>query len=196
MEFLKKLKNTFILTSLVYIVLGVLMLLNPAGVAGAVCYIVGGALILYGVIKTIGGAANISNIVGKLEMVGGIIVIIAGVFVILNDQLVLSAIPVIMGIVFIVDALDRVRKAAEMKKSNFDKWWIFLLLGLALATLGIILITKPFSAIETVIRVIGAFLIFDGISDIATALGYSKAFKNAAKNATVIEISAEEVDDK
>ncbi len=182
MEFFKKFKNMFILTSLIYIVLGIIMLLKPSEVASVIFYIIGGALILYGLIK---GASSFSSkndsIISRFELVFALIAVAAGFFIILRSDIILSIIPFVMGIVLIVDAIDRVRKAAEMKANNFDKWWVFLILGLVLAALGIILMTIPMSIATTIIRVIGAFMIYDGISDLITSEFTLVCIKNRRK---------------
>ena len=43
---------------------------------------------------------------------------------------------------------------------NYDRWWIALLFGAFTVVLGVILVRNPFKVVNTVVRVIGAFLVY------------------------------------
>ena len=62
------------------------------------------------------------------------------------------------------------------------------------AALGLVLLVlKPFTAFATVVRIIGLFLLYDGISDIWIASRVSKVLRQA-KSAAEAEATAVDVD--
>ena len=66
------------------------------------------------------------------------------------------------------------------------------LLGLATIVLGAVLIFKPFGVINTVTRVIGGFLIYDGLSDLWILSRLFKAKKNYQK---IVDVDARIIDE-
>ena len=75
---------------------------------------------------------------------------------------------------------------------NYDRWWIALLFGAFTVVLGVILVRNPFKVVNTVVRVIGAFLVYDGLSD---AWIISRIFKTRKDKETVIDAEAVEIED-
>ena len=59
--------------------------------------------------------------------------------------------------------------------------------------MGLLLVLKPFTAFATVVRIIGLFLLYDGISDIWIASRVSKVLRQA-KSAAEAEATAVDVD--
>ena len=89
---------------------------------------------------------------------------------------VLAIIPIIVGIVIALHGLHNLQQAITLCKDKYDKWWIALLLGILTIGFGVLLICRPFAAIDTVVMLIGVFLIYDGLSNIWIV---SRIYKNA-----------------
>jgi len=53
MELVKDFKKATIITSTIYIILGIVMIFNPKVVSNFVCYILGAIILLYGMIQII-----------------------------------------------------------------------------------------------------------------------------------------------
>ncbi len=179
MEFIKEIKSTLFIIAGFYIIVGLIMLLAPVFVTNSICYFIGtlclilGGLAIYTYIS--------SQVYGPLAygiLVIAIIFIVLGVFIVSNPKAFASFIPMIMGIILAVDAFTKMQSAASLKRYNYDKWWTVLVAAFIIFALAILLIFNPFGTLTIFIRVLGAFLILDGISNVLTAVSYAKIEKS------------------
>ena len=79
-------------------------------------------------------------------------------------------------------------------KEQYDKWWVALILGLVTVGFGALLIFKPFAALDTVVTLIGFFLIYDGVSDLWIVSRISRTAKVLWQEAEALDVEAEEID--
>ena len=71
---------------------------------------------------------------------------------------------------------------------------VALILGLLTVGLGILLICKPFAALDTAVRLIGAFLIYDGLSDIWIASRVYRTVKAMKQEAEALDVESRDMD--
>ena len=114
-------------------------------------------------------------------LITGIILAVVGIWLMARPTLVTVIIPRIIGLLVCVHGFRDIRDTLSLKKSGSSRWTAALLLGAVTLVLGAILVLAPFEAFTTVVRLIGAFLIYDGISDIWITTQVSKAVRDAAK---------------
>ena len=88
--------------------------------------------------------------------------------------------------------LDNAVQAIDLKKMQYDNWWVALLLSLLTVALGVVLICNPFTIVDTVVRIIGAFLVYDGLSDMWIL---SRVFKTKKNRENIIDTDAVIVDE-
>ena len=50
-------------------------------------------------------------------------------------------------------------------------WWLLLVVGIASAVAGVILVTKPSNSLATLAVIVGIFLLLDGIVELVSSLG-------------------------
>lgn len=73
--------------------------------------------------------------------------------------------------------------ALTLWKNRSDRWGAAAILGTVTLALGLLLVLAPFEAFTTVVRIIGAVLIYDGVSDIWISTQVTQAIKQAEKAA-------------
>lgn len=191
MDIFKKLKTYTFLVSILYVIMGLIMLLNPKFVCDAVNYIVGILILLYGVIyivKFLG--KNDFNNLSKFNLLAGLLCIVFGVYILLNPTLLLSIIPFAAGMLILLDGFGKLKSALDLKKIGYIKWWVSLIFSLLFIGLGIYMIFQSFKVTELVVRIIGGVLIVDALSDIWTYFCYKKCSKKIDK--IVVEANAVE----
>lgn len=191
MDIFKKLKTYTFLVSILYVIMGLIMLLNPKFVCDAVNYIVGILILLYGVIyivKFLG--KNDFNNLSKFNLLAGLLCIVFGVYILLNPTLLLSIIPFAAGMLILLDGFGKLKSALDLKKIGYIKWWVSLIFSLLFIGLGVYMIFQSFKVTELVVRIIGGVLIVDALSDIWTYFCYKKCSKKIDK--IVVEASAVE----
>jgi len=182
MNILKNMRKALITSATVYIILGIIMLVFPEFINDFFSTIVGVLILLFGVSQlAIYSSKNSYGGLVKITLGLGIIATLAGIYILLNPKFITSMIPLISGLIIIVNALNKVKQSAELKSSNYNKWWYTLISAIVLLALGFILIANPFAAVEAIIRTLGIILIVEGIYDIITVASYSREVNRVVK---------------
>ena len=177
-QFFQDVKNSFLLSAAVSIILGIVLIVYPVKTSLLICYIAG-ALLLFG-----GVVALIRYIASRGEP-----------FFFRYDlfvALVLAFIPVVIGIILLANGLLSIQKAFNLKKTGLEKWWLEFLLALLTSVLGIIICTNPFDAVATTNIFIGICLVYSGISDLVTTYYMGRA-KRRIKNVIQTEINQQKI---
>ena len=121
-----------------------------------------------------------SEVYGPLSyaiLVISIALIVLGIFVIVDPKTFVSSIPLITGIIFVIDSFTKLQSSSSLKRYNYDKWWIVLVAALLMFTCGILLIVFPFESITLFIRSLGCLLVIASLSNCYTAVSYGKIEK-------------------
>ena len=175
MEFIKKIKMYTLFITLLYVIMGVIMLLNPKFILDAVNYVVGVLVLVYGVIYIIRFLGkNDVNTLSKFNLLAGLLCIVFGAYILLNPTLLSSIIPFAVGILLLVDGIGKLRDSFIFKKTKYRRWWIGLVIAVIFVGFGIFMVVKAFEVSEFIIRIIGCFLILDAFSDIWSYICYKK----------------------
>ncbi len=192
MEVLKKFKASSYAVSIVYIISGLIMLLNPSFISDAVNYIIGILVIIYGVIYSISLYQKREiEMYGKFDFLAGIICISFGLFLILNPDTLGSLIPFCAGVIILMDAIRFVINGIRLKKLGYRSWIVNFIVGLVFLGFAIAIIIKAKEISFLLIRFIGAFLVIDAILDFFTELRFRKMEKGNVKH-EIIEAQIEE----
>lgn len=195
-KLLKKFKTNVVISSLLCVLLGLVLVLWPGLTIQIACTAVGAVLIISGAIRIISYfTARDGSMYSQINLIFGIIFAVVGVWIVIKPDKVLAIIPIIVGIVIVLHGLHNLQQAIELCKDKYDKWWIALILGILTVGFGVLLICRPFAAIDTVVMLIGIFLIYDGLSNIWIV---SRIYKNAKilkQELEAVEADAQEIEE-
>lgn len=174
--------------------MGLIMLLNPGFVRDAVNYIIGIMAIIYGLIYTISVyQKKETEFYSKFNLLGGILCLSFGLFLILNPDVLISLIPFCAGVIMFMDAVTFMFNSFSLKKFNVNKWWISLVISIILVSFSVYIMVNAKNITDLLIRFIGGFFVFDALTDIIFTIKLSKLrFNNNQsdkKEITVIETS-------
>lgn len=188
MNYIKSLKVNYSLSAVICVILGIVLLVWPGQSTQVVCMILGIGLGGFGIIQIILYlATKEKTMVSHSMMMLGIVLAVIGGWIVLKPDTIIKAIPMIVGILIVIHGLHNAVQAIDLKKMQYDNWWVALLLSLLTVALGIILICNPFTVVDTVVRLIGAFLIYDGLSDMWIL---SRVFKTKKNKEKIIDTDA------
>ena len=192
MELLKKFKRSFYAVSVIYMLIGIIMLLNPGFVSDAVNYIIGGLIVLYGLVYTVSLYQKKEyEEYGKFDLLAGVLSISFGLFLIVHKDILVSLIPFCLGVIILMDSITVIIRSFNFHKIGLSKWWISLIIGIIFLGFSIYFIVMAKEISEVFIRVIGAFLVGDAILDIITYLILKKKYLTKEENVKVIEMKEE-----
>ena len=192
--FVKRIKLMSMITALLTIALGVVLIMYPVETTLIAVRIVGGFLLILGGVGAVAGfMADKHN---KIFMIGGLIIAFLGVWILVKPDNAAALIPIFMGIVLIIDAITDFRMAFEAKGYESSSWLYQIVIGVVGMIMGVVCICNAFGVIAFAVTIMGAFLIFDGITDfyvIFVTLRAAKRYANAQKTAEAIDVDYQEV---
>lgn len=193
-DLLKRLKLNAQLSAALYVLLGVVLLIWPQPSARLLCAALGLVLILCALIHIAVFFLNRDgSLYASVHLVTGVILAAVGIWLLARPTLLTVVIPRVIGVLVCIHGLRDIHDARTLWKNGGQRWTAALLLGIVTLLVGGLLVFDPFQAFTTVARVIGIFLIYDGISGIWITTQVSKAVRqaekdsNAARNAVDVE---------
>lgn len=185
-EFIRSMKISFILAAILYIVLGLVLLIWPNTTSTVICYAFGALLLLYGVITIISFFVHDSGLGSfKFELFLGVVMAALGLLFLIQPGFILTIVPVILGIYIIIDNLVNLKRAVELFRLEYQRWWVALLLSIAGIALGVFTLCYRFAVAETLIMVIGGVFIYMGISDLWALFKVSHLTRELRKRAPI-----------
>ena len=194
-DFLRGLKANYLISALLCVILGLVLLIFPGTTTQIVCMLLGIVLFAYGAIQIVSYLFNKERtIVSQGMLVLGIVFAVIGGWIMLKPEMIIMAVPVIVGVLIVIHGLHNATQAFALKSSGYEKWWVVFLLGVLTVILGGILIYNPFKVVNTVVRLIGIFLIYDGLSDVWILSRIFKVKKDAGKIIDSSYVDVEEDD--
>ena len=185
-DFLKGLKANYTISAGLCTLLGLVLLIWPGTTMRIVCTLLGSMLLIYGLAQVVLYLINKERtMLSQGMMVFGIVLAVIGIWILTSPEMIIMAVPVIVGVLIVIHGVHNVVQAIALKKDGYDRWWLAFLFGALTVVLGGILVYNPFEVAETVVRFIGIFLIYDGVSDIWIL---SRVFKVKRDKERVIDV--------
>ncbi|MDE6053818.1 MAG: DUF308 domain-containing protein [Lachnospiraceae bacterium] len=164
---IQDMKQNYFVNAVIMVVLGLVLVIWPHILGVMLCYVLGGALILMGIIQLIGFLRSERlGFYNKFSMLMGIVLILLGIWICTQPRIVLSIIPVIVGIIVLLHGLMDIQYTLDIKRTGNTKWWIALIAALLTLGVGLMLVFNPFTAYEISMILLGIAMLYDGGSDL------------------------------
>lgn len=175
MDLIKQSQSSLISVAIIYLALGIIMVVTPVLVSNFICYIIGILLII------VGGSgiytyikAGESGGFAKITLLISVLFTALGIYILISPNGFVSIIPLVVGVMLIIESFDKISNALNAKKLGYNEWYKMLIASIIIFILGLVLVFNPFESVTMFIRVIGIFLIIDAISNIYLSNQLSK----------------------
>lgn len=188
---LKNVKWSSVLSSIAFIVIGLLVIIYPNLSATVVAYIIGIGFAIFGVINIFAYfMLDIQDTLNRNDFVVGLMALIFGIMVIFKQDLIASLIPLILGLIIMTSGFAKLQRAVISKRIGYSDSMIYIILALISIAFGIVIIffLNGDDMASILFIVIGVGLVYCGISDLfanfflaAKFNKFVKTFKEAAK---------------
>lgn len=158
-----RIRASSVLASVIWCMLGAVLLLWANLSARLLCYLLGGALLVHGVsqaLPALRGGERQPRLL--LEFVVGVAIALAGGWAIVWPGTAEKLIPVILGAVTVIHGAEELGLALRMRRSGATAARPALILAAVTLALGGGLILRPAFLADLLLRVTGACLLFDG----------------------------------
>jgi uncharacterized membrane protein HdeD (DUF308 family) len=194
MKILKELKWDAMLKGVLYILLGVVALVVPETMEKTLGYLLGIVLIVAGGVSIIGYLIREAHEnYYRNDFVYGLAGIVIGIIVLLKVEIIISIIPLLLGILVTISGCAKLQDVVDMRRLNYGNWVLMLLLALINLALGLVLIFNPFKAAALLFRVIGIGLIFSGVTDCVTTIYFANKYKDYITKTKAVDSTFEEI---
>lgn len=202
---LKEVKWSNILISIIYIVIGILLIAFPKVSGDVITSIIGIGFLALGAVAVINYfLIPVKDAFYRNDFVYGVIAIVFGLIIITKQNLIADLIPVILGIVITASGVRKVQQAIVAKRINYSQSAFYFVMGIISIILGVVIMfwLSGQTAKNIVFIVIGAGLVYDGVSDLIATLflankfsNFMKTFKNEEED-NVIDVTGEDRKDE
>ena len=192
---LKKIKTNVIVSAFICIALGVILVFWPGLSVKVVCMAIGAVLVINGISRLLNFIfGRDGSVFSQMNLVMGIIITVIGGWILLQPGTIIAMIPILVGIIIVIHGINNLQQTMSLCQNRYDKWWIALLLGIITIGFGVLLVFNPFAAVDTLIRFIGLFLIYDGASDIWIMSRVSRNVKQARQEMDALTVDGKEIE--
>ena len=179
MKFLKELKWDALFTGVLYILLGIVALLIPETMERLLGYLIGAVLILAGAVSMISYLLRDAHQnYYHNDFLHGLIGIVLGIMILYKVNIIISLVPVVLGVLVLVSGLSKLQDVIDLKRMEYGNWIVMLVLAIINLVLGLVLIFNPMKTAAVLFRLLGVGLIFSGVTDCFTTLYFAKKIRN------------------
>lgn len=169
---LREFRWSFIITALVFIILGALLVLRPQLGIDMLSYTVGGALAIYGGFNILSFLFSRERSL-SFELVIGVITAAIGIFALVSPTTIFDIIQIVLGLVICIDSLLGMKRAFALRDLGLKSWWPMLLLSVVTTILGILFMVNKGLFGNALMVAIGIVLLYQGVSDLVTVIRIS-----------------------
>lgn len=195
MSFLKKLKWNSIVTSILFIILGLILIIAPDTTARTICYLGGGALIVMGIVSLINYFMHQEVTVSYSEnLIMGIAELIIGLFIVVKADLVISIIPFLLGVFVTVSGIGKLQNALAFHRMSNENNTVLVVIAVLNIILGVVLMWNPFTAATVAFVVIGIGLVYSGVTDLISTCYLAKEVKKYQDKNDPIDVDGKFID--
>lgn len=186
-------KNMSILSAALYILIGTLMTFFPGMSAQLLSISVGAIFTVIGIILlTTYFVLDVHKILYRNDFAFGILSILAGLVIVIQKDLILSLIPILLGLVIMASGLMKLQRAVVAQRIQSNQAMTYLVLSVVALLLGLVIIflLAGHQSRQVLFIVIGIGLIYAGISDLFAIFFLESSYKKAIEridHSTLVE---------
>ena len=145
-----------LISSIFLLLLGLLLFFKSGATLIAISYLIGGILSAVGIIAIINFLRNSSkDIFNQLNIIYGVVSIVAGIFLVTVPEFIGSIIPVVVGITVIISSSLKLQQALFLKNMNSKYFMPSLIMAILCLVCGVVILFNPFTSAVVVTKIIG-----------------------------------------
>lgn len=167
MKILERIRRMEILMAVVSLLIGVIMVIYPQKTMSIICYAIAAAILIYGIVDIISYfTAKSYDGAFSLTLLKGIIASVIGIVIFINPKYLATFIPIVLGILLIIDGITSIQKSVFLKNNNIYFWHISMIESIITFAFGIFVLINPLNVEKAIIICLGIAFIWYGISSV------------------------------
>mgnify|MGYP004514779657 FL=1 len=168
---MKTAKIGYIVMSVLFCVLGVVLLFTPDVSALWIGRLLGIGLILFGAIKLVGYfSRDLFRLAFQYDLAFGLLLMVLGIVTLSHPGDALSFLCIMFGIPVLADGLFKIQIAMDSRQFGIRNWWLVLVLAALTCVVGVVLVFRPMTGVRALTALMGLSLLCDGVLNLSVAL--------------------------
>ena len=168
---MKTAKIGYIVMSVLFCVLGVVLLFTPGVSALWIGRLLGIGLIPFGAIKLVGYfSRDLFRLAFQYDLAFGLLLMVLGIVTLSHPGDALSFLCVMFGIPVLADGLFKIQIAMDSRQFGIRNWWLVLVLAALTCVVGVVLVFRPMTGVRALTALMGLSLLCDGVLNLSVAL--------------------------
>lgn len=185
---IKGFKWDTVLSSVLYVIVGTLLVIFPISVIKSLCYAIAIIIMAIGIIKIITFLLKEQQEgFTRTGLISGIVFIIIGAFIAIRSKTIISVIPFILGILILFSGISKLQYTMQLRKYSDEKNSAMLITSIVNIVLGIVLAFNPFRGAKVMLIILGICMIVTGLSDLISAIYFYGKIRNHIKDMEALE---------
>ena len=193
-EFLNRVKADYLLSSVLCIVLGIVFVIWKEGVINLLGSVLAIGMVIIGVIYLCSFFLNL--VTNGMSMVMGILVLAVGIWFLIQPAVIVSLIPIVIGVLLLFHGLRALKETLDAKKYGYSRWSTNMVFAVISIVCGFLCVFHPFGVMKNAVLIIGIILIFNGISNIWVCGSTTHAEREYARRNETVDVEFAEDKDR
>ena len=186
----KSTKVWLLISGILLVALGILCIAQPAATLFATAWLIGCFTLFSGISRLVFTFRTEQFLPNSgTRLLSALLQILLGILFLCNNLFVAISIPIVFAMWVFVEGIIIFIQSFDFKKVGFSSWWLLMLLGIAIAALGVLGLYNVEVTGNLVAILIGVGIIAMGIAYLVAFSGIHKFDKEVAKiNANIKEM--------
>lgn len=168
---LRAARTGYIAMSVIFCVLGILLILFPGISVSVVGIAAGVMLIAFGIVKLVGYfSKDLYQLAFQFDLAFGVLLMILGTVILVSPDRALPFLCIIMGIAVLADALFKLQSSLDARRFGLKVWGLLLALAICAGIIGTSLLLHPSQSAKVLMVLLGIGVLFEGILNLYFAL--------------------------
>ena len=187
-DMFKKVFRMSLISSVLFLIFGVLLIIQTENVIKTISIIIGGLLLIIGIFPIINYFKNRNqNVFSSAGLLYGIFSVVAGIIIIVNKNLLATIIPVLTGVWMIINSVNKIQLSMELRDRKVSSWIVSFVFAILILVGGALLIINPINGAVLLSMTIGIIIVVYSILDIVDSIYIRTKIKTVVKD--IIEVT-------
>lgn len=162
---MKEMKKSIVVSSLLYVLIGVLLIIFPGLLLKYSIYVMSAVLAIVGIISVISFFVKKIGDEKNNGLFTGLIALFIAFFVYWYQGMIKDLIPLVLGFVIVVSGILTLQDAVNTMRIKSMSWIPLLVTSLVKIGIGLFAVLYPDNTADLILRIIGVGFILSGLSD-------------------------------
>lgn len=190
-DIFKKVFKMSLISSVLFLIFGLLLIFQTQNVIKTISIIIGGLLLIIGIFPIINYFKNRNqNFFANAGLLYGIFSVVAGIIIMVNNNLLATIIPVLTGVWMIINSVNKIQLSMELRDRRISAWLISFIFAIIILVVGALLIINPINGAVILSKTVGIIIVIYAILDISDSIFIK--IKSASIITEIIEVKHQE----